>query len=338
MTTTTQATQPDAEFRAKLLRGLVNPHTMENEAWLAHTWAAVVWSQLTEPGDELAGVITGALGMARSLDLVVNGTADEIRAALTEATGMTMVEPESVDRSLKAWRPRWSMTLLLETVKRARDQGIQIVTSWDEQWPEGFDRLGPGAPHVLWVRGNVDCLTLPSVAYVGARAASSYGEHVAMELASASSTSHVIVSGGAYGIDGAAHRAALSAGGKTIAYMAGGVDRPYPVGHAHLLERIVVTGGAMVSEVPPGSAPTKWRFLSRNRLIAAHAEATIVVEAGSRSGSINTAGHAVALGRPLGAVPGPITSATSTGCHRIIQELGGELITSAADVEKLLAS
>jgi DNA processing protein len=118
--------------------------------------------------------------------------------------------------------------------------------------------------------------------------------------------------------------------------MAGGVERPYPMGHAQLLERITITGGALISEVPPGSAPTKWRFLNRNRLIAAHAQAVIVVEAGARSGSMNTAGHAVGLGRPLGAVPGPVTSAASVGCHRILREMDGVCITSAADVRALL--
>jgi DNA processing protein len=144
-----------------------------------------------------------------------------------------------------------------------------------------------------------------------------------------------VVSGGAYGIDGAAHRAALEVGGVTVALLAGGADRSYPVGHTDLIER--VTGsGVVVSEVPCGATPTKWRFLQRNRLIAALSDATIVVEAGWRSGSLNTAGHAASLGRPLGAVPGPVTSAASAGTHRLLREFDAACITSADDVKELL--
>ena len=174
------------------------------------------------------------------------------------------------------------------------------------------------------------------VALVGARAATAYGEHVSMELAAELSAEGVtVVSGAAYGIDGAAHRAALGAGGATVALMAGGVDRPYPAGHMQLLDRIA-RSGAVVSEVPCGTTATKWRFLSRNRLIAALSDATVVVEAGWRSGSINTAHHAAALGRPLGAVPGPTTSAASAGCHRLLREADAVCITSARDVRELM--
>jgi DNA processing protein len=171
---------------------------------------------------------------------------------------------------------------------------------------------------------------------VGARAATSYGEHVASELAAGLAQSEVtVVSGAAYGIDGAAHRAALASDGRTFAYLAGGCDRSYPTGHSDLLERIAASG-AVISEVPCGAAPTKWRFLQRNRLIAAATDATIVVEAGLRSGSLNTAGHAAALGRPLGAVPGPVTSAASAGTHRLLREFDAVCITGAADARELV--
>ena len=147
----------------------------------------------------------------------------------------------------------------------------------------------------------------------------------------------VVVSGAAYGIDGVAHRAALAAGGPTIAVLAGGVDRSYPAGHAELIDRIGANG-AVLSELPPGSAPTRWRFLQRNRVIAALSEATVVVEAGARSGSLNTAAHAATLGRPVGAVPGPVTSAASAGCHRLLREFGAECITSADDVLELIGA
>ena len=143
-----------------------------------------------------------------------------------------------------------------------------------------------------------------------------------------------MVSGGAYGIDGAAHRAALGAGGATAAYLAGGVDRAYPIGHQQLFDRIR-QAGAVLSEVPCGSAPTKWRFLARNRLIAAASMAPVVIQAGWRSGTLNTAGHAASLGRPLGAVPGPVTSAASAGCHRLLREFDAVCVTNAQDVREL---
>jgi len=145
-----------------------------------------------------------------------------------------------------------------------------------------------------------------------------------------------VVSGAAYGIDGAAHRAALASGAATVALLAGGVDRFYPAGHAHLLDRISDGGGAVVAEVPCGSAPTKWRFLQRNRIIAALADVTVVVEAGWRSGSLNTAAHALDLGRALAVVPGPVTSAASAGCHRLLRESDAICVTNGREVRELI--
>lgn len=137
-----------------------------------------------------------------------------------------------------------------------------------------------------------------------------------------------------YGIDGTAHRAALASDGTTIAFLAGGIDRFYPAGHDALLSRIASTG-AIYSEVPCGTAPSKWRFLQRNRLIAASAAATVVIEAGLRSGSLNTATHAAQLGRPLGAVPGPVTSPSSAGCHRLMRERDATCVVDAAQMAEL---
>jgi DNA processing protein len=208
----------------------------------------------------------------------------------------------------------------------------------DPDWPTRLGDLGAHAPVALWTRGDPAVLSIdrPTVAIVGARAATSYGEHVAAELSSELAASGVtVVSGAAYGIDGVAHRSALRVGGSTAALLAGGVDRPYPTGHSALIDSIAATG-ALLAETPCGTAPTKWRFLGRNRLIAALSDATVVVEAGARSGSLNTAAHAAALGRALGAVPGAVTSAASAGCHRIIREYDGVLVTGAADVRELL--
>ena len=192
----------------------------------------------------------------------------------------------------------------------------------------------------MWVRGRPDALawSVPTIALVGARAATGYGEHVAMEAsAGLVDRGFAIVSGGAYGIDGMAHRAALASDGTTIAFLAGGIDRFYPLGHESLLSRIAQTG-AVVSELPCGAAPTKWRFLQRNRLIAAASQATVVLEAGIRSGSLNTAGHAAALGRPLGAVPGPVTSPASAGCHRLLREFDAVCVVDADQMAELAAA
>nr|WP_243845495.1 DNA-processing protein DprA [Microbacterium halimionae] len=221
---------------------------------------------------------------------------------------------------------------------RAARANVRLITPDHESWPRSLTDLGDHAPRCLWFRGNASVFSRYSahVAIVGARAATGYGEHVASEFAAElAARGVVIVSGAAYGIDGFAHRAALAAGGTSIAVLAGGADRPYPSGHARLIDSIA-TKGVVCSEVPCGSAPTKWRFLQRNRVIAALADATVVVEAGWRSGSLNTAGHAAALSRPLGAVPGPVTSAASAGCHRLLREFDARCITGVDDVVELL--
>jgi DNA processing protein len=170
------------------------------------------------------------------------------------------------------------------------------------------------------------------VAVVGARSASAYGEHVAAELGHGLATEGItVVSGAAYGIDGSAHRGALTAEGPTIAVLGCGIDKPYPAGHATLLDRIA-QAGAVVSEYPPGTPPAKHRFLVRNRLIAALAAGVVVVEAGRRSGTRNTAATAAALGRLVMAVPGPISSAMSVGCHDLLRTGDACLVTSVADI------
>jgi DNA processing protein len=145
-----------------------------------------------------------------------------------------------------------------------------------------------------------------------------------------------VVSGGAYGIDAAAHRGALAAEAVTIAVLACGVDYPYPAGHADLFAAIAGQG-LVISEWPPGRHPARTRFLVRNRVIAALGCGTVIVEAGERSGALNTARHAATLGKPLMAVPGPVTSAQSAGCHRIIRDWGASCVTRAADIIELLS-
>jgi DNA processing protein len=240
---------------------------------------------------------------------------------------------DAIDR----WRPRLSLAAATRSLESAAGVGAILLTRSHPLWPAGFTALGDGAPLALWVRGDPALMNSldRSLALVGARAATGYGEHVAMEAAAGLSDRGItVVSGGAYGIDGAAHRAALASDHATVAFLAGGVDRLYPTGHTELLTR-VAQRGLLVAELPCGSSPTKWRFLLRNRLIAAASAATVVVEAGRRSGSLNTAGHAAAIGRPLGAVPGPVTSPASAGCHRLLREFDAACVTDASEMAEL---
>lgn len=302
--------------------------------------ARVTWSVLAEPGDSVAGALVKSLGAVSALHRAFQAspvaTSETSRAQLAESTSPT-VAAQMIRDGMERWQPRARTQLVRDAIDAALRINARLLLPGDESWPEGVDDLGHHAPLVLWARGSTEPLVAPaSVAIVGARAATAYGEHLATELAAdLASTGIVVISGGAYGIDGAAHRAALRSGGTTLAFLAGGVDRLYPAGHTTLLERIIESG-ALISEVPPGTAPTKWRFLARNRLISAASGATVVVEAGARSGSLNTASHAASIGRPLGAVPGPVTSAASTGCHRLLREYDARCITQASDVRELL--
>jgi len=236
------------------------------------------------------------------------------------------------------------------TLERAADVGVRLLIPGDLEWPTQLSDLHlPGGggdraaapPLGLWARGlgQLRLAAVRSVAIVGARAATSYGTHVAAELAAGLCSGHgfSVFSGGAYGIDAAAHRGALAVGGMTVAVLACGVDVPYPRGHAALFDRIVGEG-LLVSELPPGCPPTRSRFLDRNRLIAALSPATVVVEAAARSGALNTSNWAARLGRSVLATPGPVTSTLSRGVHRQIQLGVAALVTSADDVAQAVTS
>jgi len=215
--------------------------------------------------------------------------------------------------------------------------GIRVLIPGDEEWPAGLDDLAY-PPVCLWVRGSehLAACTARSVAVVGARSATPYGVQVAQELGHGLATrGFTVVSGGAFGIDVAAHRGAMAADRPTVAAMAGGVDRPYPVAHATLLSEMI-EHGAVISESPPGASPQRQRFLARNRLIAAMTPGTVVVEAGLRSGSLNTVGHAETLSRVVAAVPGSVYSPTSAGCHALLRDGRAVLVTDAAECAEVL--
>jgi DNA processing protein len=236
----------------------------------------------------------------------------------------------------------------LEVLKR---RGGRLVTPNDMEWPgwallafdghrpEGKRKPEDHPPLVLWALGpqHLADLTDRAVAMVGTRACTTYGEQVTADLVAGLVESDVaVISGGAFGIDGAAHRAALACEGVTVAVLAGGIDVPYPAGHSALLHR-VAGSGLLLSEYPPGVRPARYRFLTRNRLVAGLSGATVVVEAGLRSGAANTAAWARTFGRTVCAVPGPVTSAASAGCHELLRNRRDTvLVTRAQEIVEVM--
>lgn len=309
----------------------------EGRSALEARFARVVLATMVEAGDTDAGGLVGSLGPVATLRCVVEQTDDAAVLARVGADAASARQRARMAEALRRWRSRGSPETGVRALEMAAQVRARLLTPDDAEWPDGLGSLGAGEPLALWVRGDPGRLAAlrRSISLVGARAATGYGEHVAMESAAGlGDRGFAIVSGGAYGIDGAAHRAALASGHVTVAFLAGGVDRLYPAGHSDLLRRVADTG-LLVGELPCGSTPTRWRFLMRNRLIAAVSGATVVVEAGHRSGSLNTAGHAAEIGRPLGAVPGPVTSPASAGCHRLIREYAATCVTTVDEMAEL---
>ncbi|MCB7137687.1 DNA-processing protein DprA [Cellulosimicrobium marinum] len=303
--------------------------------------ARAAWTRLAEPGDEVAGALVRELGAPAALHWVVEAAHDPARArsalAAAAPTSATGAAPRLL-RALSRWAPRLDGLDPRRELRVLARVGGTFVVPGDPGWPVAVDDLGVAAPLGLWVRGRADlaAASARSVAVVGARACTDYGRYVTGEMAAGlADRGFAVVSGGAYGVDAVAHRGALVGGGVTVAFLAGGVDRLYPAGNAELLAGVVDAGGAVVSEVPPGSVPSRVRFLLRNRLIAAFARATVVVEAAWRSGSLSTAARAAELSRPVGAVPGPVTSAASSGCHRLLRDGAAVCVTDAAEVAEL---
>lgn len=288
--------------------------------------ARIALSMIAEPNDPTTGYVLTRHGGVETLRLIESD--DEVPGLARADTLM--------------WRERLTARVtsgLLDQVAQAERHGLSTLIPADKEWPACLNDLGDRAPYLLWTRGAVSFLTTAlsdRATITGARAATAYGEQVAGELAMGlADEERVVVSGGAYGIEGAAHKSVLAASGHTIAVLAGGLDRPYPAGHSELLNRIGDVG-LLVSELPPGATPTRHRFPGRNRLMAALSGATVIPEAGPRSGSMTTvlAGHE--LGRGVGAVPGPVTSVTSAGPNELIKQGLASLVTQSSDVIDLL--
>ena len=226
-----------------------------------------------------------------------------------------------------------SLDELFQSISNA---GATFLTPEDLTWPQSVNDLA-APPIGLVIKGNPKLLTGNSLAIVGTRNPTQYGVRIAQDFAAGFvDRDWAIISGGAYGIDAAAHKGALIAEGVTVAVIAAGIDINYPAGNARLFAEIAELG-CLVSEVTPGTPAIPSRFLTRNRLIAALSNATLVVEAAFRSGSLRTARDAAELMRPVMAIPGPITSPVSEGCHRLIGERAAEIVTSVADAVEFLA-
>lgn len=285
--------------------------------------ARVLLTRMAEPGNERLGRLVDQEGALGALDAVRTGKAPPIP------------DRADLEKRFPVWRARLAEADAERLLALCEERGGRLLCPGDPEWPSQLDDLGASRPYALWVCGDQDLRfgCLRSVALVGSRAASPYGVHVAAEMA-AELTDHgwTVVSGGAFGIDAAAHRGVLSAEGVTVAVLACGVDVPYPRAHESLFAEITRTG-LLVSELPPGATPTRPRFLVRNRTIAALTRGTVVVEAARRSGAISTARHARDLGRAVMVVPGPVTSPMSAGCHTILREWSeATCVTDTADV------
>jgi DNA processing protein len=300
-----------------------------------HALARAALTYLAEPADPALGAL---LEICEPAEVLAAIKADMLPGT-GPGCGDSPASRRALERALGRWRIRLPHLPDDGQIASAWRDGIRLACPADPEWPDGLDELGPARPYALWLRGHADLRVAcaRSVSVVGSRAATGYGAHVASEIAAdLGERGWAIVSGGAYGIDAAAHRGALATGAVTIAVLACGVDYPYPAGHADLFAE-VAAHGLVISEWPPGRHPARLRFLTRNRTIAALTCGTVVVEAGERSGALNTARHAAQLGRPLMAVPGPVTSAQSAGCHRIIRDWGATCVTRAGDIIEMLS-
>lgn len=279
--------------------------------------ARIEWSRMTEGADPAAHTLIEHLGPVGALEAVKDGEFEPRMRAQVER-----------------WRHRLSRQEPFH-MRALEASGVSVVGPEDPLWPSQLNDLGAEAPLLLWVKGNPAVLATRSVAIVGSRAASSVGLRTARDFAFEISGEATVVSGGAFGIDAAAHQGALLAGHLTVIVSAGGADRVYPRSHESLFAKALEAGGAVISESPLGAAPQRFRFLARNRIIAALAQATLVVEAPVRSGALSTARHALAIGRPVGAVPGPIDMAQSQGCIDLLRN-GATAIGAVTHLRELI--
>jgi DNA processing protein len=294
--------------------------------------ARAALTYLAEPADPVMGALLRSCAPGEIVTALIQGRA--LPGVPGQPAHPRLPTPSRLEAALQRWAARLGEAPTAPDLDAWQRQGIRLVCPGDPEWPSQLDVLGEARPWALWVRGSGDLryACLRSVSIVGTRSATAYGSHVCTEMTAAlAERGWTVVSGGAFGIDGCAHRTAVNAGGVTVAILACGADSDYPLAH-HELFGDIRAKGVTVSEWPPGRTPTRPGFLVRNRVIAALSRGTVVVEAALRSGALNTARHARDQNRPLMAVPGPVTSGLSAGCHEIIREWGAVCVTGAHDV------
>lgn len=259
-----------------------------------------------------------------------------------EARRLLKMDPERMAGVLASEHPEvlggLEQTVATLAAGVARSDGLWTVCRHEPDYPATLAnfREPSDIPPVIFGMGDKGLFdelgTGAGVAIVGARRASAYGREVAYSLANeAASIGLIVVSGMALGIDGAAHRGALQAGGRTVAVLAGGPETAYPRSH-RLLHEQIRAAGCVIAENPPGSEARRWAFVARNRLIAGTASMTVFVEGGEESGAMHTVGFAEELGLPVGAVPGPVTSPMSAGPNALLAEMGAHLVRDASDL------
>lgn len=298
---------------------------------------AAAWTAIIEPGDPAAGLLRARLGTVEGLRWILDPVP---RPPARSAAASEADRSVPWDRCHARWRARVAELDVAADLHRIEALGGRLMPRGAPGWPAPLADLEEREPFGLWLLGEAvpGWSDKAAVSVVGSRASTSYGTRVASQVAAdLAGQGAVVVSGGAYGIDAAAHRGALSARdpeSPTVAVLCGGLGNLYPAGNADLF-RAIREAGLLLSEVPPHWRPARWRFLERNRLIAALSSVTVVVEAGERSGAIATANRAIDLGRTVAAVPGPVTSLASRGCHRLIQD-GAELVTDSSDIAALM--
>ena len=313
------------------------PLLAEEAADADEAFALVALSKLCEPGDGMAGQLLQALSAHEIIQCLVDrASADEMAARL----GADCIEhlessyeqpwPRLWQAATERWLPRLNRNELLAALRWFSGVNLpgkaQLVLRDSGYFPVSFEDLGVHRPHALWCLGDITLLGGEHlVSIVGSRQVSRYGTEVTRDLAAVAAQAAVTtVSGGAYGVDAIVHESALALSAPTIAIMAGGLNHLYPKGNLAMLHS-VAGSGLVFTESVPDVTPAKFRFLQRNRLIAALGRATVIVEAGATSGALSTGTRAVALNREVAVVPGPIGSAYSVGCHDFLNNNLGQV-------------
>jgi len=297
--------------------------------------AAGCIAMITEPGDRMAGALARCLGKLALVEHLIDGLETKsVVEALNQLGQLDSCRQSfgdlegTLSDSRQRWLPRFSKSRLAHLFAQSAALKLQLLTPEDAIWPVGLDDLHDSAPALLFIEGELSTLAdlSQAVSIVGSRVATSYGLQVTSSLVrELAQVSRPTVSGGAVGIDAQVHRASIERELPTLAVMAGGMDRKYPSANFKLF-KMISDQGALLSELPPGVAPTRWRFLQRNRLIAALTPTTVVIEAGIRSGSIRTANNALELSRELYAVPGSVLSGTSLGTNALIADNKAQIL------------